>query len=184
MYAVIEVGGKQYRVSEGETIEVERLPLAVGESLDIHRVLLLGGDGQLVVGRPTVEGAQVRALVTDQGRGRKVTVFKFKRGNRYQRKQGHRQGYTRLKIESIITAKAPEKPVMEKRVKKVQTPLEEVGLSPRTERLLKGAKITTVEKLVARLKEGDEALLQISGFGPRSLEEVRSLLVEKGFLEG
>lgn len=177
MYAVIEVGGKQYRVSEGENIEVERLPLEVGKSLTIDRVLLLGGDGQLEVGTPTVKGARVKARVTEHGRGRKVIVFKFRPRSGYQRKHGHRQEYTRLAIESIVTKEeAPKKAEPKKVRKKKATPLEELGLSVRTTSLLKGAKITSVEVLRARLEKGDEALLNISGFGPKALEEVKKAL--------
>lgn len=177
MYAVIEVGGKQYRVSEGETIEVERLPLEVGKTLSIDRVLLLGGDGQLKVGTPTVEGARVKARVMEHGRGRKVIVFKFRPRSGYQRKHGHRQEYTRLAIESIATKKeAPERAKRKRVPKKKATPLEELGLSARTTSLLKGAGITSVEALRAKLEKGDEALLSISGFGPKSLEEVKKVL--------
>jgi len=176
MYAVIEVGGKQYRVSEGETIEVERLPLEVGESLTIDRVLLLGGDGQLKVGTPTVEGAKVEARVTEHGQGRKVIVFKFKRHSPYKRKHGHRQEYTRLAIESILTKEEAPERAKPKRVTKKVTPLEELGLSARTTNLLRGAEITSVEALRARLEKGDETLLSISGFGPKALEEVKKAL--------
>jgi large subunit ribosomal protein L21 len=176
MYAVIEVGGKQYRVSEGGSIEVARLPLEVGDALTIDRVLLLGGDGQLKVGTPTIEGARVKARVTEHGRGRKVIVFKFKTRNRYQRKQGHRQEYTRLAIESILTKEEAPKRA---KPKKKATPLEELGLSARTINLLRGAKISSVEALRARLEKGDETLLSISGFGPKALEEVKKVL-EKG----
>jgi len=177
MYAVVEVGGKQYRVSEGETIEVERLPLEVGQTLSIDRVLLLGGDGQLRVGTPTVEGARVEARVTEHGRGRKVIVFKFRPRSGYKRKHGHRQEYTRLAIESILTKKEALKRAKPKRVrKKKATPLEELGLSARTTNLLRGAKISSVEALRARLEEGDEVLLGISGFGPKALEEVKKVL--------
>lgn len=177
MYAVIEVGSKQYRVSEGEIIEVERLPLEVGKRLTIDRVLLLGGDGQLTVGTPTVKGARVQARVTEHGRGRKVIVFKFRPRSGYQRKHGHRQEYTRLAIESIVTKEEALKKAEPKKVrKKKATPLEELGLSARTTSLLKGAKITSVEVLRARLEKGDEALLNISGFGPKALEEVKKAL--------
>jgi len=180
MYAIIEVGGKQYRVSEGESIEVERLPLEVGESLTIDRVLLLGGDGHLKVGAPTVEGARVEARVTEHGQGRRLIVFKFRTRNRYQRKHGHRQGYTRLAIESILTKEEAVKRARPKMVPQEKvTPLEELGLSARTTNLLRGAEISSVEALRARLEEGDEALLGISGFGPKALEEVKRVL-EKG----
>ena len=91
MYAIIETGGKQYRVSPGESVEVESLSGEIGDSLEIESVLLLANDGDVLVGKPTVAGAAVRATVVEQGRGGKVTVFKFRGGNRYQRKQGHRQ---------------------------------------------------------------------------------------------
>jgi large subunit ribosomal protein L21 len=84
MYAVIETGGKQYKVSAGETIEVEKLPLEVGQKVELDRVL------------------QVMATVAGQGKGKKVIVFKYKPKNRYRRKAGHRQAYTRLRIDKII----------------------------------------------------------------------------------
>ncbi len=178
MYAVIEVGGKQYRVSEGDRVEVERLPLAVGEGLEIDRVLLLGGQGQPMVGTPTVTGAKVKARVVEHGQGRKVIVFKFHRDNRYQRKQGHRQGYTRLAIESIV---AKEEKVAKAKARKAAprkkvTPLEELGLSKRTLSSLKKAGIESVEALEVELKKGEEALLALPGFGPKSWEEVNERL--------
>jgi large subunit ribosomal protein L21 len=101
MYAVVETGGKQYKVSAGETIEVEKLPLKVGQQVELDRVLLLS-DEKIQVGDPTVEGAKVMATVVGQGKGKKVIVFKFKPRNRYRRKAGHRQAYTRLRIDKII----------------------------------------------------------------------------------
>jgi large subunit ribosomal protein L21 len=101
MYAVVETGGKQYKVSAGETIEVEKLPLKVGQQIELDRVLLLS-DEKVWVGDPTVEGAKVMATVVGQGKGKKVIVFKYKPRNRYRRKAGHRQTYTRLRIDKII----------------------------------------------------------------------------------
>ena len=102
MYAVVVTGGKQYKVSAGETIEVEKLPLKVGQKVELDRVLLIGDENKVQVGDPTVEGAKVMATVAGQGKGKKVIVFKYKPHNRYRRKAGHRQAYTRLRIDRII----------------------------------------------------------------------------------
>ena len=101
MYAVIETGGKQYKVTEGQTIEVEKLPAEVGETVELDRVLLLVDDEKVVTGNPTVKGAVVSATVVGQDRRRKVIVFKYKTRVRYRRKKGHRQAFTRLRIGEI-----------------------------------------------------------------------------------
>lgn len=100
-YAIIETGGKQYRVSVGDRLSVEKLPVADGESITFDRVLLLGGDGDTRVGTPVVEGASVAATVEETYRGEKIIVFKYKAKKRYRRKQGHRQSLTRLAIQAI-----------------------------------------------------------------------------------
>jgi large subunit ribosomal protein L21 len=101
MYAVIQTGGKQYRVSPGESIDVEKLPHAVGEQIELERVLLVADGAGTQIGQPLVAGARVKATVTRQAAGRKVIVFKFRRNNRYRRTKGHRQDYTRLRIDEI-----------------------------------------------------------------------------------
>ncbi len=101
MYAVIETGGKQYKVTEGQTIEVEKLPHEIGETVELDRVLLLVDGDKVVAGTPTVEGAVVSATVLRQDRRRKVIVFKYKARERYRRKKGHRQAFTRLRIGEI-----------------------------------------------------------------------------------
>jgi large subunit ribosomal protein L21 len=100
MYAIIRTGGKQYRVSEGDTIRVERLPGEVGGKIELSDVLMLGGEKSLV-GKPLVKGATVNAEIVAQDRAKKIVVFKFKRRKRYRRKTGHRQPYTELKITGI-----------------------------------------------------------------------------------
>lgn len=100
-YAVIETGGKQYRVSEGDKITVERLAVEAGSDVTIDRVLLLGGDGSTRIGTPVVEGASVTATVTEHNRGQKIEVFKYKAKKRYRRHTGHRQEQTRLTITGI-----------------------------------------------------------------------------------
>jgi|SRR5687767_3984059 large subunit ribosomal protein L21 len=100
-YAVIETGGKQYRVSEGDKITVERLAVEAGSDVTIDRVLLMGGDGSTRIGTPVVDGASVTATVTEHNRGKKIEVFKYKAKKRYRRHTGHRQEQTRLTITGI-----------------------------------------------------------------------------------
>ncbi len=103
MYAIVETGGKQYRVSPGDTIAVERLTGEPGETLDLDRVLLVGGDGsETRVGAPGVADAVVRAEVVEHARGEKIIVFRYKSKVRYRRKTGHRQALTRLRITDIL----------------------------------------------------------------------------------
>ncbi len=102
MYAVIETGGKQYRVSEGDTINVEKLPHQVGDRVEFERVLLVSSEEGLTVGQPIVEGAKVMARVESKGRGKKILGWKYRPKQRYRRRYGHRQAYTRLRIEKIV----------------------------------------------------------------------------------
>jgi large subunit ribosomal protein L21 len=100
-YAIIETGGKQYRVSVGDRISVERLPAEESDEITIDRVLLLGGNGDVKIGTPVVKGATVTAKVDDHFRGEKIDVFKYKPKKRYRRKIGHRQALTHLTITGI-----------------------------------------------------------------------------------
>jgi large subunit ribosomal protein L21 len=103
MYAIVETGGKQYRVKPGDTVAVERLAGEPGETLDLDRVLLVAGnDDKARVGSPGIEGAVVRAEVVEQFRGQKIIVFRYKSKVRYRRKTGHRQSLTRLRITDIL----------------------------------------------------------------------------------
>ena len=100
MYAIIATGGKQYKVAEGDVIKVEKLGVEAGETYTFDQILAVGGD-ELTVGCPTVAGATVSATVMNEGRGKKVIVYKYKRKTGYHKKNGHRQAYTQLKIEKI-----------------------------------------------------------------------------------
>ena len=100
MYAVIRTGGKQYRVTEGQRLRVEKLPGKAGDKVTFEDVLLVGGDSPKV-GRPHVAGASVAAEITAEGRGDKIVVFKFKRRKNFRRKTGHRQPFTELTITGI-----------------------------------------------------------------------------------
>ncbi len=101
MYAVIKTGGKQYRVKEGDVFNVERLREDVGAELTFDEVLAVGEGASIKIGKPHVAGAKVSATIVAQDRARKIIVFKFKRRKNYQRKRGHRQYFTRIKINSI-----------------------------------------------------------------------------------
>ena len=100
MYAIIETGGKQVKVTEGQEVFIEKLAADVDEEITFDQVLFVGGEG-VKVGNPYVEGASVTAKVERHGRGKKITVFKYKPKKNYSRKQGHRQPYTKLVIEKI-----------------------------------------------------------------------------------
>jgi large subunit ribosomal protein L21 len=104
MYAVIQTGGKQYRVKSGEQLKVELLGAEVGAKVSFDRVLMLGeGDG-VRVGAPFLDGAAVKATVVAQGRGEKIRIFKLRRRKHFAKTQGHRQGYTEVRIDEIVGA--------------------------------------------------------------------------------
>ena len=100
MYAIIKTGGKQYKVSEGDLVRVEKLPYEVGDTVEFDEVLLVAGD-EVKVGSPVIENAKVTATVEDQNKAKKIVVFKYKPKKMYRKKHGHRQPYTLVKIDSI-----------------------------------------------------------------------------------
>jgi large subunit ribosomal protein L21 len=101
MYAVIQTGGKQYRVAEGETLRVEKLTANPGDKLSFSPLLFADDGGNVQIGRPNISGIKVEAEVLEEGRGKKIVIFKYKRRKSYRRKTGHRQPFTALKIVSI-----------------------------------------------------------------------------------
>ena len=101
MYAIIETGGKQYRVQEGDKIVVEKLAVEEGQEVAFERVLTVVKDGEVLVGAPVVAGAKVVAKVVEHGKGKKILVFKYKAKSNYRRRQGHRQTFTQVVIEKI-----------------------------------------------------------------------------------
>jgi large subunit ribosomal protein L21 len=102
MYAIVRTGGRQYRAEPGQNVDVERLPHQEGETIELTDVLLVApDDGGPMIGQPTVAGAVVKATVVQQGRERKIFVWKYKPKERYRRRRGHRQYFTRLRIDSI-----------------------------------------------------------------------------------
>jgi len=102
IYAIIETGGKQYKVTPGKTIDVERLDVAEGNTVDLDRVLLIADGDKVAVGSPTIEGAKVVATSQGEGKAKKIIVFKYKPKVRYRKKTGHRQLYTRLAIDRVV----------------------------------------------------------------------------------
>ena len=101
MYAVIESGGKQHRVVEGETLKLEKIETATGETVEFDRVLMVGGCEDVKIGTPVVEGGKVTAEVVAHGRHKKVTIVKFNRRKHYRKQTGHRQWFTEVKITGI-----------------------------------------------------------------------------------
>jgi large subunit ribosomal protein L21 len=101
MYAVVATGGKQYRVEEGEVLKVEKLPGEVGEEIVLNDVLLYSDGENVNIGQPKVDGASVKAEIVEQGRLKKVIIFKYKRRKRYRKKQGHKQHFTAIRIKQI-----------------------------------------------------------------------------------
>ena len=102
MYAIVESGGRQYRAEEGHSFSVEKLPFEVGDQIELDKVLLVANDDGVKIGQPTVEGVSVKATVVEQYRGKKIFVWKYKPKKRYRRRKGHRQSYTRLRIDEIV----------------------------------------------------------------------------------
>lgn len=101
MYAVIKTGGKQYRVEEGQVIRVETLHAETGETVDFSEVLMIANGDDIKIGTPIVEGAKVSGKILEHGRHKKVEIIKFKRRKHHMKRQGHRQNYTAVRIESI-----------------------------------------------------------------------------------
>lgn len=101
MYAVVQTGGKQYKVEKGETLRIEKIPGEVGSRVTFDKVLLVADGESIKVGQPVLENAAVSASIIEQDKARKILVFKYKRRKRYRRKQGHRQPYTAIRIDGI-----------------------------------------------------------------------------------
>ncbi len=159
MYAVVETGGKQYRVAVGDKLMVEKLDVEEGANVELDRVLMVCNEGDVEIGSPVLDGTAVSAKVLKQGRDEKIKVFKFKRRKKYRKTQGHRQSFTQLEILSIggakpaaKEAKAEEAPAAEKKAaKKTETAgdkLTEInGIGPVIEQKLKDAGVTTFAQI-------------------------------------
>ena len=156
MFAVIKTGGKQYTVSPEDIIKVEKLEGEAGDTITFDSVLLVGGDGETAVGSPVVEGASVAAEIVDQGRGRKIIIFKKRRRQNSRRRNGHRQHFTSVKITEILTGgKAPAKAAKKATPAKKEA---EAEAAP--------AKAAEGEALFAAPAGDKDDLKKISGVGP------------------
>jgi large subunit ribosomal protein L21 len=102
MYAVVSTGGKQYKVQQGETLRIEKIPGDVGSPVTFDQVLMVGDGDNVRVGQPVLANAAVQAQIVEQDKAKKILVFKYKRRKRYRRKQGHRQPYTAIRINGIV----------------------------------------------------------------------------------
>jgi large subunit ribosomal protein L21 len=143
-YAILDSGGKQYIAREGETIEVDRLPLEIGKTVEFKDILLVADNGKIAVGTPTVKGASVKGRVLDQIKAAKIIVFKYVPKQRYRRKHGHRQRYTRIAIEKIAVAA----PAAKKAAAKKEAPAKEESKAEAKP----AAKKTTTKKTTAAKK--------------------------------
>jgi large subunit ribosomal protein L21 len=110
MYAVIQSGGKQYRVSQGDLITIEKLEGATGDQVEFGSVLMIGEGNQVTIGQPRLEQARVVGTIVRQERGPKIVIYKHKRRKGYQKKQGHRQWQTLLRVSEIVTGAAADQP--------------------------------------------------------------------------
>jgi large subunit ribosomal protein L21 len=154
MYAVIKAGGKQHRVTEGETLRIEKIEVATGESVQFDDVLMVVNEENVTLGAPLVEGAAVKAEVVEHGRAEKVTIIKFRRRKHSMKRQGHRQWYTDVKITDILASGAKKAPAAKKAAKpKAEKPKAE---APKAEKPKKAAAAPT----------GADDLSKISGVGP------------------
>lgn len=222
-YAIIQSGGKQYKAVVGETIEVDRLSTDIGKKIDIEDILMVADGESVIIGAPTVAGAKVAAKVVNQIKAPKVIVFKYHPSKRYRVKNGHRQQYTRLLIESVdatglaaskaakeeVAEKAPvakEKSATEKKAPAKAKPaaekaspakapakekessapssrrkLDGFDISEKIVGLLEGAGVSTVSQLLKLLEDGDQAILDIKGIGPKALEDIKKVLKKEGY---
>jgi large subunit ribosomal protein L21 len=102
MYAVVATGGKQYKVQEGDVLRFEKMAGDIGDEVAFDQVLLVGEGDNVRIGQPVVEGASVKGSIIQQGKSKKILVFKYKRRKRFRRKQGHRQPFTSVRINAIV----------------------------------------------------------------------------------
>lgn len=155
MYAVIETGGKQYRVQEGDTITVEKLPAEAGSKIEFDKVLVLGEGADISVGAPYIDGAKVFGNVVENGKGQKVIIFKYKSKKDYRKKQGHRQPYTMVEITGIGEDKPAKKKAAPKAEAEVAAETAPVKEAPVKEAKTPSIKSMKKDELIAFAKENN-----------------------------
>ena len=191
MYAVVKTGGKQYRVSENDTLKVERLAGDAGDIVTLPNVLMLGNGKDVTLGEPTVAGAAVAAEIVEQARDKKIIVFKKRRRQNYRRKHGHRQHYTLLKVTEILTdgAKPSKKAAAKKPAKKAAPKADEAAATPAPKAEAAGAddlkKLSGVGPVLEKklIEAGVTSFAQIAAWGPADIEEFDEKLSFKGRIE-
>jgi large subunit ribosomal protein L21 len=157
MYAVVNTGGKQYKVQQGEILRVEKIPGDVGSPVTFDRVLLFSDGENVDIGQPVLDGVAVEGHIVEQGKAKKIIVFKYKRRKRYRRKKGHRQEFTAVQIDSITAKRAKPKKAPEKS----DTPKPEAKeAEPKAKKV--EAKKSTPEKAAAKKTEAKKAAPKIS----------------------
>lgn len=186
MYAVIETGGKQYRVVVGENLKVEKLDAGEGSTVELDRVLMVSDDGEVTIGAPTIENTTVSAKVVGHGRGEKIKVFKMKRRKDYRLTQGHRQDYTELEITAIGGKSGGAPKTAPKADVAVETEAEPEK-APRTV-AEEGDDLTRIngigEVLEGKLKAlGITTFRQIADFTAEDIEQTNEQLAFKGRIE-
>lgn len=148
MYAVIETGGKQYRVENGDVLTVEKLGIEAGEKVAFDKVLVIGDENGVRIGKPYLEGETVEAEVVENGKSKKIVIFKYKSKKDYRKKQGHRQPYTMVEIKSIGGVAAPakeDKPVAEEKSEASPQKEKKVSASMKKDELIAYAKEHGIE---------------------------------------
>jgi len=183
MYAVVETGGKQYRVAVGDKLMVEKLDVEEGTAIQLDRVLMVCEDGKVEVGAPVLEGTSVGATVLLQGRGEKIKVYKFKRRTKYRKTQGHRQSFTQLEITSIGDAKAAPK-----KAAKAAPKAEPKKAAAKKAEAATGDKLTDINGIgpVIAQKLNDAGITtfqQIADFSAEQIAEIDEKLNFKGRIE-
>ncbi|MCI8631843.1 MAG: 50S ribosomal protein L21 [Firmicutes bacterium] len=154
MYAVIETGGKQYRVQEGDVITIEKLPVEAGSKIEFDKVLVLGEGADINVGAPYIDGAKVFGSVVENGKGQKVIIFKYKSKKDYRKKQGHRQPYTMVEITGI----GKDKPAKKSAAPKAEPTETEVPTQEINEAKAPSIKSMKKDELIAFAKENNIAI--------------------------
>ncbi len=165
MYAVIKTGGKQYKVSEGDVLRVEKLDAEAGEVVAFDEVLMIGGEGDAVVGTPAIDGASVTAEVLDVRKDKKVLVFKKRRRQNYRRKKGHRQWIAVVSVAEILKPGAKSKLTAKKKTAKTEAPAEAAPAKAAK----KAEAPNAAPKAAATPKAapaGDDDLTKLTGVGP------------------
>jgi large subunit ribosomal protein L21 len=179
MYAVIKTGGKQYKVSEGDVLRVEKLDAEAGDTVAFDEVLMIGGEGDALVGTPAIDGASVTAEVLDVRKDKKVVVFKKRRRQNYRRKKGHRQWLAVVSVAEILKPGAKSKLSAKKKASAAKAPVEQAAAekeapkaAPKAEAKPKAAPKAAAKAAPA----GDDDLTQLTGVGPAFAKK----LVEAG----